>query len=86
MEWTLGIIAALYFSILRRLFPGLFAPRCPLCGALLQATITDESRHIWRRWHVGFRKFSCGSCLYYHKRPFVYRSLESSVGEPRLVH
>jgi hypothetical protein len=85
MEWVLIVLAVLYLLVLLRAFPMLLAPRCPLCGAHLESHLTEEHQRVWRRWHIGWRKFSCVQCLYYHNRPYIFRSIEEPENEPRPV-
>ncbi len=72
-------LAIVYPILLLRIFPGLLAPRCPLCGAHLECSVADEKNRLWHRWHIGWRRYSCVQCLYYHVRPFLFRTIDSPV-------
>jgi hypothetical protein len=85
MEWVLFGLAFLYLLLLLRVFPELLVPRCPFCGAHLERKITSKSVKVWHRWHVGWRRFSCVQCLYYHERPFVYREIDEMSYRPQQI-
>jgi hypothetical protein len=85
MGWIfIGALIA-YLFLLRRFVPGLFAPRCPLCGARLERRFNSPTASFGKRWHYGWGRFACTQCLYYHDRPVVYRDREVKTDEARAL-
>jgi hypothetical protein len=79
-------VALAYLVILLRIFPDLMAPRCPWCGARLERRPVLESSQVQGHWHIGWHRYSCVQCLYFHRRPFLYREIGDAHGEPQHVH
>lgn len=52
------------------LWPDLLKPACPVCHAALVLRESDI-RGQARRWHWGWRVWTCSRCRYGHWRPFV---------------
>lgn len=74
-------IGILWLLIVARFSPDLLAPRCPLCGARLEQREDTSIARLWKLWHWGWRRFSCTRCLYYHRRPVIYRQAEETKHE-----
>jgi hypothetical protein len=66
MDWVFVAGLALYFLVLLRFAPELFAPHCPLCSAQMEAGDVET----FTRWNVrlGLRHFVCPQCLYVQRR------------------
>lgn len=73
MVWLIGGALVLYLFALWRIFPGLFVPVCPICGARLERRIDIAVLNFGKHLHLGMRRFVCPQCPYSHHRPAVYR-------------
>ncbi len=82
MEWIFIGSLLLFVIAMIRLFPDLVAPRCPLCGAHLQAQDVEDVKS-WRSWQLGWHRLSCVQCLYFHKRPIFFRSTSATAYEAK---
>lgn len=86
MEWILFFVCLIWLLLLIRLFPALFAPHCPVCGARLQRGDVVEIQPIGKHKHLGWRNFVCPQCLYRHRRPVIYSDSEVTKYEARALH
>jgi len=86
MEWLLLVAVLLLLIGLMFLFPGLTAPRCPICGARLQS---HECAHIlfqWHDWETCWRNYICPQCLFRRDYLRIARQPKDSKYETRTVH
>ncbi len=85
MEWIFLGALVLYILALLRFLPGLFAPRCPVCGARLERRFDIAIVSFRKHWHLGWRKFICPQCLYSCRRPVIYRDPKEIQYEARAL-
>ncbi len=71
MEWLLIAAGLLYLAALVRFVPGLFRPRCPLCGTLLERRGNVGTSPPWGNRGDSWREFSCSLCNFGHHRHWV---------------
>jgi len=85
MEWIFLSALIVYILTLRRFFPELFAPRCPVCEARVEQRFDIAIVHFSKRWKLGWRKFTCPQCLYSYRRPVIYQDYKESENETRAL-
>jgi hypothetical protein len=85
MEWILLGALVLYLSALVRFAPGLFAPRCPICGTRLERRSDVDVVSFRTHWHIGWRRWVCPECLFSHRRPVIYRDPKETEYEARAL-
>jgi hypothetical protein len=76
MDWLLLIFGVAVILLLWRIFPDLFAPRCPLCGARLEPNDFARGTFHWRDWIIGWRQYICPQCLSRQELKYFFREEE----------
>ncbi len=72
MAWLLITAGLLYLVALLRFLPGLFRPRCPLCGTQLERRGNDgTSSQPWGNRSDSWRESSCSLCSLGRHRHWV---------------
>ncbi len=72
MEWMLIVGCAVWIIGLAFFAPDLLVPRCPICGEILERKPVEDSSS-WNEWNLGWLRYSCRRCMYFHRRPIIYR-------------
>ncbi len=94
MEWILMLGSLVWIVGLALFAPDLLAPRCPIplgiagfaiCGSILERRPV-ENKTSWNHWNLGWIRYSCHQCLYFHHRPTIYRDVKETKYEIRTVH
>ncbi|CAG0945402.1 hypothetical protein ANRL1_02326 [Anaerolineae bacterium] len=73
LEGFVFAVGLAYFLALLKFAPEIFTPRCPICSAPLERREITGTRFSLNKWRLGWRRFSCTACLYFHRRPVIYR-------------
>ncbi len=74
-----------WIVVLALFAPEMFAPRCPICGSILERRPVENSGSLGE-WNLGWVKFFCNRCAYSHRRPIVSRNVKVTKYEVRSVH
>jgi len=85
-EWLWIGIGALLIILAVRAFPGLVAPRCPICSEPLRADERVEPIAEWARWRLVWRNFVCTFCMYRQRRVELQSKRKEDGYEARIVH
>ena len=86
MDWLWLIFGVAEILLLWRIFPDLFAPCCPICGAHLQPHNCAHTLFRWNDWETCWRNYICPQCLFHQDYLRIVRKLEDSKYETRTVH
>ncbi len=84
IEWLLFVGCLVWITGLALFLPEMFAPRCPICGSILEQCPAEHAGS-WNRWNLGWIKFFCNRCAYFHRRPVVFRDSKVTKYEVRTV-
>jgi C4-type Zn-finger protein len=86
MDWLWLIFGVAEILLLWRIFPDLFAPRCPICGARLQPHERTHTLFQWHDWETCWHNYICPQCLFRQDYLRIVQKSKDSKYETRTVH